>query len=765
MTSAERRTVILVNDDQSQLRLASAILEADGLKVTACTDPLQALSAMEGQDLPDAIVTDICMPGIDGWRFCRLLRSPQYQRYNHVPVLILSANFSGADAQQLLTELGADAFLPAPYKPSDLRTQVSSLMGGRWKTSVSSLVISGDDEVARNLSQEFEGLGYDCTTAKTGEEGYRLLLERIPDMVILARDLPNRDVRRIVSEIRKQELPTVSILIADESNLPQALGSMMQGADGFVCEPFDIAELVDLWGKARRERSLVQIDDLLESKSQELRRSEVKYRLLLNSIRSPIVALTDELNVLYCNEAYADFFCGSRQELEGESIQSLIPDLSGSWLYNLYAEVLETGIWRELQHQWQGHFLHAWVYPTPWGILSVTEDVTDRKELENKVAQAEKINGLTHIAEGVAHGLNDMLTTIMGHSQLAVTANPSNGDLRNNLDEIQKAADRASTLTSHLTSFSELEPVNRKLVDINSLVLDTCNIMRRVVGEQVEISTLLRADPGLVQVDPSQIERLLLGVAAGSRGAIPGSGSIAIETYQLSVGQADRGDHPDLAVGEYEVISFTCQASGSAAKANQQIIDDSGTEEPEAEIDLAAYYDLVRDNGGYIQVNNEPGQGTTIKIYFAQADQAAASLPKSTRIEEITTNAAGHRADTVLLVDDEPLVREMTALALRDQGYNVLEAAGAGEALRIADSLPEREIQLLLTDVVMPQMNGVELATQFKASRPDSKVLLVSGNAGTTLTRADLPDKDCEFLPKPYTPEVLTGRLRCLLDN
>ena len=251
MISAERRTVVLVNDDVSQLRLASAILESDGLMVTACTDPLQALSAMEGQDLPDAIVTDICMPGIDGWRFCRLLRSPQYQRYNRVPVLILSANFSGADARQLLTELGADAFLPAPYKPSDLRTQVSSLMGGREQTSVSALVISGDDDVARRLRQEFKGLGYECMTTKTGEEGYRLLLERIPDMVILARDLPNRDVRHIVSEIKKQELPIVSILIADESNLPQALGSMMQGADGFVCEPFDISELVDLWGKAR----------------------------------------------------------------------------------------------------------------------------------------------------------------------------------------------------------------------------------------------------------------------------------------------------------------------------------------------------------------------------------------------------------------------------------------------------------------------------------------------------------------------------------
>ena len=294
MTSQERATAVVVNDDPSQLTLASRILERDGwLKVFTCKSAGEALVLMQEQGPPDLVITDLHMPGIDGWRFCRLLRSPECAALNQVPILVVSATYSGADLRHVTANLGANAFLPVPYHRSALLRHVSEILAGRApRASKTAMIVSDDPAQVVGLERALTRHGYTCWVAKSDEDGRRLLDETKPDIAVLCIRHPDQSREKLLEETKKPGSSTIAILIIADQIAIRAIELLEKGADGFLRDPFEAEDMIALCEQALRERSLMRVEEVLEERTQELRKSEIKHRLLL--ARIPHLAQTSD---------------------------------------------------------------------------------------------------------------------------------------------------------------------------------------------------------------------------------------------------------------------------------------------------------------------------------------------------------------------------------------------------------------------------------------------------------------------------------------
>jgi len=290
MNFTSRPFALVVNDDPLQLRLTSALLEKDGVQVLPCLSTEEALRVMDKQGRLDLIITDLHMPGIDGWRFCRLLRSPNYAAFNQVPILVTSATLSGADAAEVTADLGANAFLPCPYKPAVLRAYVRDLLAGRRpQTLMSALIVEDSHSLAALLRRAFEAHGYTVHVAPTGAHAQQLFRQHTPEIVILDYHLPDMTGDQLLTECKQPGSPTVAIVMTSDESPERASQVMRCGADGFVRKPFDPAYLIDLCDKARRQRALLRVEELLEARTKELDRQRNEFlAMLTHDIKNPL---------------------------------------------------------------------------------------------------------------------------------------------------------------------------------------------------------------------------------------------------------------------------------------------------------------------------------------------------------------------------------------------------------------------------------------------------------------------------------------------
>ncbi len=281
---------IVVNDDPVQLRLASTVLQKDGIKVFSCQNVEEALLALNSCEKVDIIVTDLHMPGIDGWRFCRLLRSPDYQPLNNVPILVTSATFSGADAEEVTSDLGANAFLACPYKASVLQTIVRKLLAGEQpQATLKVLIVEDSTAQAKQFRRIFEAHGYHVYTASNGEMGLQLFQQFEPEIVIVDYYLPDMNGDELLPQIKRLGSQSVAIMVTSDETPELATRFIRQGADGYVHKPFDAKYLVDLCHNARRQRTLLRVEELLEVRTQELEQERANFlAMLTHDIKNPL---------------------------------------------------------------------------------------------------------------------------------------------------------------------------------------------------------------------------------------------------------------------------------------------------------------------------------------------------------------------------------------------------------------------------------------------------------------------------------------------
>jgi hypothetical protein len=387
-------------------------------------------------------------------------------------------------------------------------------------------------------------------------------------------------------------------------------------------------------------------------------------------------------------------------------------------------------------------------------------DLTQQRGLEAQLLHAQKMEAVGRLAGGVAHDFNNLLTVILSYSDLLLEDLPSEAAEREDIGEIRKAAVAASSLTRQLLAFSRQQVLQPRILDINAVVTATEKLLTRLLGEDVRLTTSLAQGLGTVKVDPGQLEQIIMNLAVNARDAMPRGGQLTIETTNVDMDESYVRGHPVAQAGRYAMLAVSDTGIGMDAQTQARIFEPFFTTKEQGKgtgLGLATVYGIVKQSGGFIWVYSEPGRGTSFKIYLPRVDEPVTPAPEAAA-------AVIGGSETVLVVEDVAAVRGVACEMLRRHGYTVLEAADAATALRLAGQ-HEGEIQLLLTDVVMPDASGRELADKLVNLRPRMKVLYMSGYTDDAIVRHGVLQEGIPFLQKPFTPESLARNLRAVLDQ
>src|SRR5882724_553732 len=390
-------------------------------------------------------------------------------------------------------------------------------------------------------------------------------------------------------------------------------------------------------------------------------------------------------------------------------------------------------------------------------------DITERKALENQLQQARRMEAVGRLAGGIAHDFNNLLTIIKGYVEMATNRSVAQPELRSDLQHIGDASERAGTLVRQLLAFSRKQVLKPKILDLNSIVLNLDKLLRRLLAETVEMKTIARKDVGAVKADPGQIEQVIMNLVINARDAMPDGGRILIETSNVELDDTYAQDHATVRPGRYVMLAVTDTGIGMTSDTVAHIFEPFYTTKESGRgtgLGLSTVYGVVKQSGGYIWVYSEPGKGTTFKVYLPRVEERVEVSSSA----EIPAPAARDGKETILLVEDEPAVRELTRMVLSRRGYSVLEALNPADAERLAGS-HRSEIHLLLTDVVMPGMSGHELANRLTARHGNLRVLYMSGYTDNVIAEDGTLEEGVAFLQKPFTPQVLAQKVRETLDR
>ncbi len=393
-------------------------------------------------------------------------------------------------------------------------------------------------------------------------------------------------------------------------------------------------------------------------------------------------------------------------------------------------------------------------------------DITERKQLETQLQQARRMEAIGRLAGGIAHDFNNLLTIIKGYTELALNRPRISPELQADVERIEDASERASTLVRQLLAFSRRQVLQPKLLDLNSIVLGLDKLLRRLMDEDIGMSTIPGQDIGTIKADPGQMEQVIMNLVVNARDAMPKGGRLTVETANVDLDEAYASDHATVKAGRYVMLAVSDTGTGMSPETVAHIFEPFYTTKESGRgtgLGLSTVYGIVKQSGGYIWVYSELGRGSSFKVYLPRVEQAPEALPA---IKPVSGEQKG--SETVLLVEDQPQVRELARMALSGKGYTVLVASSPEDA-ESACSKHGAEIHLLLTDLILPGISGRELAKRLTARHPKMRVLYMSGYTYSIMRQGPGQDGLLEdgvaFLQKPFTPSALTEKVREVLDR
>jgi PAS domain S-box-containing protein len=524
--------------------------------------------------------------------------------------------------------------------------------------------------------------------------------------------------------------------------------------------------------------------DVTERKQAEeaLRHSEERYRTIIENIQDGYFENDLAGNFTFVNDVISRHLRYTRDELIGMNYRQYTDEENAKKLYQHYIGLYRTG--QPIKPFEAGYVgkdgtkLLAEISVSlmrdsegkPIGFRGISRDITERKQaeeeklsLQEQLRQSQKMEAIGQLAGGVAHDFNNLLTVIKGYSQLSLLDLKEDGPLRGNIQEIEKATQRATDLTRQLLAFSRRQILDLKVLDLNVLLKDLEKMLRRIIGEDIQLITLLSEDLGKVKIDPSQIEQVIFNLAVNARDAMPSGGKLAIETANVELDEEYAHAHVSVAPGRYVRLSVSDTGVGMTQEVKEKVFEPFFTTKEKGKgtgLGLSMVYGIVKQSNGNIWLYSEPGRGTTFRIYFPRTEEEADTLRERQEAEFFPRGS-----ETVLLVEDDELVRDLAIRLLGQQGYRILHAANGQEALQVAKEHLGETIHLLLTDIVMPQMGGKELSDWLRISRPNIKVLFTSGYADNAIVHHGVLDRGTHFLQKPFSLKTLSRKVREVLDG
>jgi signal transduction histidine kinase len=386
------------------------------------------------------------------------------------------------------------------------------------------------------------------------------------------------------------------------------------------------------------------------------------------------------------------------------------------------------------------------------------------RQTEERLLQSQKMEALGSLTGGIAHDFNNLLTVILSYSSMLTEEFKPGDPLRSDIEEIQMAGRRAADLTRQLLAFSRQQVLQPQLVNLNEVVSKTEKMLRRLIGEDVELVTLGPSDLGTIMVDPGQIEQVIMNLAVNARDAMPNGGRLTIETCEVTLDKSFAADHLGVTAGAHIMLAVTDTGTGMDKATQARMFEPFFTTKEIGKgtgLGLSTVFGIVKQSSGSVCVHSEQGKGTVLKIYFPKSTECPAG-ERAVSAPPAPADVRG--SETILLVEDEAQVRNLIRSILRRHGYHVLEAQNGGDALLLCQQHPAT-IHLLLTDVVMPRMSGRELAERVRPLRAQMKVLYMSGYTDNSVIQHGVLDSNVAFLQKPITPETLTEKIRSVLSS
>jgi PAS domain S-box-containing protein len=587
-----------------------------------------------------------------------------------------------------------------------------------------------------------------------------------PDVILSDHGLPGFDGAAAL-QLVKERFPTLPVILVTGSlNEETAVEFMKAGAADYVLKD----HLTRLPQSIKRALSESRLRKERELAVAALRTSEEQYRALFENTPYPMwVFDLDTHKLLAVNGAAIAHYGYRREEFLALRIEDLrppedIPELERH-LATRPSGYRTTGPWRHrkkdgtiIQVETSGHEIP---FAGRRAEFVVIDDVTERRRLEEQFRQAQKMEAVGRLAAGVAHDFNNLLTAILGTTDLMIEDVPADHPNREGLLDIRGAAERAAVLTRQLLTFSRQQVVSPRVLRLNELITDLVKLLRRLLGEDVTIATALTPDCGPVKADPGQLEQVIVNLSVNARDAMPNGGRLMLETKNVDLD----GDYPTervtIPAGRYVMLAVTDTGTGMDAKTKARIFEPFFTTKPVGKgtgLGLATVYGVVQQSGGYIWLYTEPGHGTSFKIYLPRVDAV-----ETAAAADASLAGALDGSETVLVAEDEEAVRQIIEKALDAHGYRVLSARDGAEALERA-SVYAGQIDLLVTDVVMPDMNGRELSRRLVETRPNLRTLYLSGYTDDAILHRGVLQQGVAFLQKPFSLRMLARKVREVIE-
>ncbi|MGH9492381.1 MAG: ATP-binding protein [Terriglobales bacterium] len=555
-------------------------------------------------------------------------------------------------------------------------------------------------------------------------------------------------------------LPLLVLFIASSIAQEQLVVAAVAVTASFACYGMRLVII-----QLRKQRTT----EALRHAVNTLRKTEDSFRLLFAANPEPMWVFDSKtLEFLEVNHAAVEKYGYSREEFLRLKVTAIRPSEDVPQLLEVLSRKYSGphfGHWRHCLRD--GRLVNVEIvaqsldFAGRKAILAVVKDISERMQLGEQLRQAQKMEAVGRLAGGVAHDFNNVLTVVTGYTSMMLEQLPPGHEMARDLREVAKASERATALTRQLLAFSRQQILQPKVMNLNSAALGVGKMLERLIGEDIELGMSLAADLGSVNADPGQIEQVIMNLAVNARDAMPEGGRLTFETRNTRLNAAYSGAHFRVEPGEYVMLAVSDTGHGMDAQTRARVFEPFFTTKEKGKgtgLGLSTVYGIVKQSGGYIWVYSEPGLGTTFKIYLPRVHAAAETLE-----EEMPLAASSFRKETVLLVEDDDSLRELTRRILESNGYSVVAAAHPAEA----EALFHRHgpVDLLLTDVIMPGMSGKQLADRLTELQPGLCVIFMSGYTDEAIVHRGVLEPGTHFLQKPFSPHCLRAKLHEVLEE
>lgn len=792
----KKHEVILVNASEEMSSSVIRAITAQNVHIRSFSSPVDALNHLCDSEIIDLIITDLHFADMNGWRFCQLLRSPEFPHANHTPLMITSSIFRDSDLAAMACSIGANNYKSIPCDPLILGNTVQKVLTEKTPPSPVALIIEDDKTIAKFINSCMETYGYKVFSSETAAESLLLCREHQPDVIVLDHVLPDTNgleiLPHLIECVKQKDLVVIAMTAVSDPEL--AINYMQEGANAYIRKPFTTSYLIETINRAQRENALKNTEELLELRTKSLREINARFRDLYEHAPIGYHTLDPQGIILTMNATELGWLGYSPDEIIGrKTIFDLQTEQSRVKGMIMFKELKHYGGLKDAELELvrkDGSVMPVLIQSSVirdeagefLSCRTVVRDVSDRRALEEQLRHAQKMESLGVMSVGIAHNFNNLLTPILVNSSDLASEFKEDSDKHNILQDIVDAAKRGSELVKQLITLGQTSRTQLELMDLQPLLTETMSVLRKTIDQSIRIETEISPDVVSIMGNSGQIQQCILNLCFNARDAMRNGGllSINIQTSEIT---DDAMSISALAhAGKYVVLSVMDNGTGIPKDIQKKIFDPFFTTKGMAQgsgLGLSTVYGIMESHGGFIHLYSEPGEGSKFRLYFpcpisnTQKDDheiTAAGQPDRKPKQEPGAIRQGN--ECILLVDDEKDILHAAARILKGAGYTILQAQDGLTALDMIRRSMDREgsdntipgIDLVILDVVMPSMSGEKVLESLRAIPSEVPVVICSGFGNTPRVTEFLNMGAQAIVSKPFEKQALRDTVREVLD-